>query len=323
MGEVTATGITPDGAAQASPPRPHGPPMASASLHRQAHRRTDPEWLAQAWQRARVLVVDAGTDGGAAGALLRGQRLVLLDPAGAPDGERIFLGEDDDGTPYFAVLAPLAEDNDAHRVTVRDVGHLLSDLESGLFITAIALANWHSRHTFSPEDGGPTQLADAGWARVAANGRMLWPRTDPAVIVLVHDGVPGDQGRCLLGHNAAWTRPGWVRRYSCLAGFVEAGESAEAAVIREVGEEVGVRVAQLRYHGSQAWPYPGSLMLGFHAVADPEQPVRPDLAEIASARWFSRSEIRAVLAGERDDFGLPMASSIAYFLLVEWLNGAG
>jgi NAD+ diphosphatase len=112
-----------------------------------------------------------------------------------------------------------------------------------------------------------------------------------------------------------------VRRYSCLAGFVEAGESAESAVVREVAEEVGVRVARLRYKGSQAWPYPGSLMLGFTAEADPEQPVRVDETEIASARWFDRSEIRAVLAGERDDFGLPMGSSIAAFLVTEWLDG--
>jgi NAD+ diphosphatase len=294
--------------------------MARSGLHREAHRRTDPEWLAKAWEHARVLVVDANSEGGAS-ALLTGERLLLIDPVDAPDGERIFLGEDDAGTPYFAVLAPLGQAADARPVTIRDVGHLLSDLEAGLFITAIALANWHGRHLFSPLDGGSTTMADAGWARVAANGRMAWPRTDPAVIVLVHDGLPGEEGRCLLGHNAAWTRPGWARRYSCLAGFVEAGESAEAAVIREVGEEVGVRVAQLRYQGSQAWPYPGSLMLGFLAVADPEQEVRPDREEIAAARWFSRTEIRAVLAGERDDFGLPMASSIAYFLIIEWLDG--
>jgi NAD+ diphosphatase len=149
----------------------------------------------------------------------------------------------------------------------------------------------------------------------------VWPRTDPAVIVLVHDGISGDEGRCLLGHNAAWTGPGWLRRYSCLAGFVEAGESCEAAVVREVAEEVGVPVGQLKYLGSQAWPYPGSLMLGFTAEADPTAPVQVDETEITSARWFSRAEIRAVLAGERDDFGLPMGSSIAFFLVTEWLAG--
>jgi len=304
------------------------PPMARSALHRMAHRRADREWLEQAWTRAQVLVVDGGDAeaGGtlgsrAAGALLHGDRLLLVPPAQAPIGERIFLGEDEAGTPYFAVLAALPEVDGTRRVTIRDVGHLLSDLDAGLFITAIALANWHGRHTFSPEDGSPTTIADAGWARVGANGRMLWPRTDPAVIVLVHDGLPGPDGHCLLGHNAAWARPGWVRRYSCLAGFVEAGESAESAAVREVGEEVGVRVSQLRYHGSQAWPYPGSLMLGFTALADPDAPVRPDLDEIASARWFSRAEVAAAMRGERDDFGLPMPASIALYLIERWLEG--
>jgi NAD+ diphosphatase len=164
-------------------------------------------------------------------------------------------------------------------------------------------------------------LAEAGWARVGEGGRMVWPRTDPAVIVLVHDGLSGEDGHCLLGHNAAWTSPAWVRRYSCFAGFVEAGESAESAVVREVAEEAGIAVDQLRYLGSQAWPYPGSLMLGFTARADPAQPVQVDQAEITSARWFTRAEIRDVLVGDRDDFGLPMGSSIAHFLITEWVSG--
>jgi NAD+ diphosphatase len=253
--------------------------------------------------------------------LARGDRLVLLPSAQAPAGDRLFLGEDDDGTPYFAVLAEIVDEPDTSRVTIRDVGHLLDDLESALLVTSIALANWHHRHRYSPHDGSLTSITEAGWARVTESGRMVWPRTDPAVIVLVHDAVPGDEGRCLLGHNVAWTRPGWVRRYSCLAGFVEAGESCEAAVVREVAEEVGVPVTRLRYIGSQAWPYPGSLMLGFTAEADPSQPVRVDEAEISSARWFTRAEVRDVLAGRRDDFGLPMGSSIAHFLITEWLAG--
>jgi NAD+ diphosphatase len=292
---------------------PPVPPMTRSRLRRSAHRRTDDAWLAQAWPRARVLVVDKDT------ALGTGDRLLLVDAAAAPDGERIFLGEDEEGIPYFAVLAPLVDGPDTRRVTIRDVGHLLTDLEAALLVTAIALANWHARHRYSPYDGSLTTAVEAGWARVTEGGRMMWPRTDPAVIVLVHDGVPGDEGGCLLGHNAAWTSPAWVRRYSCLAGFVEAGESAEGAVVREVAEEVGVPVTHLRYVGSQAWPYPGSLMLGFTAQADPEQPVRVDETEISSARWFTRTEIRAVLDGKRDDFGLPMASSIALFLITQWL----
>jgi NAD+ diphosphatase len=296
------------------------PPLAgSGGLRRVAHRRTDAAWLAEAWKRARVLVVDGSRQ--SVHALLRDGHLLMVDPSEAPEGERLFLGEDGSGTPYFAVIAALQDLPDASRVTIRDVGHLLTDLEGGLLTTAIALANWHARHRYSPVDGGPTTVAEAGWARTGDAGLMIWPRTDPAVIVLVHDGVPGDAGRCLLGHNAAWTRPGWTRRYSCLAGFVEAGESAEAAVVREVAEEVGVRVSQLHYLGSQAWPYPGSLMLGFTAQADPDQPVQVDETEISSARWFTRTEIRAVTEGARDDFGLPMAASIALFLIMEWLAG--
>jgi NAD+ diphosphatase len=291
------------------------PPLSRTGLQRAAHRRTDEAWLADAWSRARVLVIDG------VNALFADGHLVLLDSAGAPEGDRMFLGEDEAGTPYFAVLAQLSEVDGTRRATIREIGHELNDLEGGLLLAATALANWHARHQFSPRDGQPTAPVEAGWARVGKGGDTHWPRTDPAVIMLVHDGTSGDDGRCLLGHNAAWTNPGWVRRYSCLAGFVEAGESAEAAVVREVGEEVGVRVARLRYMGSQAWPYPGSLMLGFTAQADPEQPVQVDEAEIASARWFTRAEVRGVLTGERKDFGLPMASSIAYFLLNEWLAG--
>ena len=289
--------------------------MSRSALRRVAHRRTDADWLAAAWDRSRVLVVEG------VHALVRDGRLVLLDPAAAPEGERVFLGEDADETPYFAVFAPLSDVEGAERTTIREIGHRLDDLQGGLLMTAVALSNWHARHRYSPLDGRHTEPIEGGWARAGDGGDTHWPRTDPAVIVLVHDGVPGDGGRCLLGHNAAWTGPAWVRRYSCLAGFVEAGESAEAAVVREVAEEVGVRVNRLRYMGSQAWPYPGSLMLGFFAEADPDQPVQVDETEIAAARWFTRVEIRAALAGEREDFGLPFGSSIAAFLVSEWVTG--
>jgi len=294
---------------------PPTPPLGWSRLRRSAHRRTDEAWLDEAWRHCRVLVVDRDT------ALATEVGLVLIGPDEAPDGERMFLGEDEDSTPYFAVLGPITDQPGTRRVTVRDIGHELNDLESALLVTGIALANWHRRHRYSPYDGMPTAMAEAGWARVGEGGRMVWPRTDPAVIVLVHDGVPGDEGRCLLGHNSAWTSENWVRRYSCLAGFVEAGESAESAVVREVAEEVGIPVNHLRYLGSQAWPYPGSLMLGFTAEGDPEQPVRVDETEISAARWFTRTEIRDVLVGDRDDFGLPMGSSIALFLITEWLAG--
>lgn len=305
------------GAPEARPPTP---PLSGTALDRLTHRRADEKWLAEAWRDALVLIVTKDQ------ALVRGgpdrPELLLLPSARAPDGERYFLGVDQAGTAYFAVaVTDLPEGPDARAVTLRDVGHELPELHGALMITALALVNWHRRHGYSPVDGAPTMIGDGGWTRVGTGGRAHFPRTDPAIIVLVHDGVSGEAGRCLLGHNAAWSGAGWTRRYSCLAGFVEPGESAEAAVEREVFEEVGVRLTGLRYRGSQAWPFPGSLMLGFMAQADPEEPITLDPAEIADARWLTRTQVRAALEGTDDSFGLPMAASIAHFLITRWLAG--
>lgn len=306
-----------------------GPPLARTTLDRAAHRRTDPEWLAQAWERARVLVVDIA---GGGRALVRSgvdrPALLLLAASEVPEGStgRLFLGVQPDGAPVFAVEATLPVLAETRVVSLREVGHLLSDADAGLFTTAVALGNWHARHAYSSTTGLPTTVIDAGWTRVDDGGNHIWPRTDPAMIVLVHDGKPGPDGRCLLGNNAAWRPHDGVRRFSCLAGYVEPGESAEAAVHREVSEEVGVVLDHLEYAGSQAWPFPGSLMLGFLARADPSQPVRVDPAEIAYARWFTRSEIAEVLADgvvEADEgyrVGLPPPSSIALYLVHRWLD---
>jgi NAD+ diphosphatase len=184
----------------------------------------------------------------------------------------------------------------------------------------------HASHRYSPRSGRPTTVAEAGWSRTDPDGQQMWPRTDPAMIVLVHDGVPGPEGRCLLGQNAAWRSPDGSKRFSTLAGFIEPGESAEAAVIREVMEEVGVPVRAPHYEGSQAWPYPGSLMLGFTAVADRDAPITVDPEEIAEARWFTRVEIARMMAGDFTDPGtgvkvfLPMRASIALYLIERWMG---
>jgi NAD+ diphosphatase len=307
------------------------PPLARSTLDRAAHRRTDPGWLDEAWRRARVLVLDS-TSGGRA--LVRGDgappELVLLDsaelrepPAAAP----MFLGIEPDGVPVFAVDAPLSVLPQTRAVSLREVGHLLTDRDAGIFTTALALVNWHLRHAYSSGTGQPTEVDEAGWSRVDHSGGRIWPRTDPAMIVLVHDGVDGPEGRCLLGNNAAWSTAPGERRFSCLAGYIEPGESAEAAVLREVREEVGVGVGEIAYAGSQSWPFPGSLMLGFLAVADPAEPVLVDPTEIAYARWFTRREIGAALAGRPVDAGdgaqviLPPPASIALFLIHRWLDG--
>ncbi|RZU50101.1 NAD+ diphosphatase [Krasilnikovia cinnamomea] len=326
-GSTSTDGAQPDVGEQ---PGAEGPPLARTLLDRAAHRRQDADWLAEAWQRGRVLVIDIANGGRApvreAGG---GAELVLLDPAHAPDGERMFLGVDPDGTPVFMIDAALPELPGTRPATLRDIGHLLGARDAGVFTAAAALGNWHATHLYSPRSGQPTRTIEGGWSRVDDAGGQMWPRTDPAMIVLVHDGVPGPEGRCLLGHNAAWPQVGEVRRFSCLAGFVEPGESAEAAVVREVAEEVGVRLSSLHYEGSQSWPYPGSLMLGFTAVADRAQQFVLDPTEIDEARWFTRAEVTAMIAGEYADpdtgvrMGLPMRSSIAFFLVERWLAGPG
>jgi NAD+ diphosphatase len=163
----------------------------------------------------------------------------------------------------------------------------------------------------------------AGWATKCPNcGREEYPRTDPAVICLVHDG-PGDGSQVLLARQPIWPKG----RYSVLAGFVEAGESLEACVAREICEEVGVDVTDIRYLGSQPWPFPRSLMLGFAAHAAPDQPVRLQDGEIEEALWVSRDMVREALAAEADGaehwLGLPGPTSIARRMLESWADAGG
>jgi NAD+ diphosphatase len=290
-----------------------GPPLSAGGFDRAAHRRRDAGWLATAWDRAGVVVVEHGR------VLIRHNALVLVDPADAPEGERYFLGIGAGEEAYFAVAGDLPAVPGATGASLREIVTALPERDAGLFVTAVALVNWHARHRYSPLTGAVTTAAEGGWTRVTDDGaETLWPRTDPAVIVLVHDAVAGPAGRCLLGHNAAWTGPTWENRYSCLAGFVEPGESAEATVVREIAEEVGVVVRDARYVASQSWPFPGSLMLGFQAVGDPDAPLRLDQEEITAARWFTRAQVRAALAGREAEFVPPPAASIARHLIEVW-----
>jgi NAD+ diphosphatase len=288
--------------------------LARGTVDRSAEHRTDPEWLEARWAEpgTRVLVVDDGH----ALARLGGAdaELVLLPVSQAPDGPRYLLGVDDDGRAYFGVSAALPAADDAavgqvKPVGLRQVGALLGDRDAGLLTHAVALGNWHATHTHCPRCGALTNLVTGGHSRICpVDLSEHFPRTDPAMITLVTDA----RDRALLARNSAWPE----RRVSILAGFVEPGESAEQAVEREVAEETGIVVHELRYLGSQPWPMPASLMLGFWARANGIQPIRVDAEEIVEARWFSREELRASMAA--GEIRLPPPVSIAYRIIESW-----
>jgi NAD+ diphosphatase len=229
-------------------------------------------------------------------------------PAGA-----VFLGEAD-GVPFAAVRGERSLTVSGRTVDawagLREVGAELGDLDAGLLAQAIGILEWHERNRFSPLSGAATTIERAGWAqRDPATGIEIFPRTDPAVIMLVHDG--GD--RVVLGRQAVWS-PG---RFSILAGFVEPGESLEAAVAREVAEEVGLTVTDIRYVGSQPWPFPQSLMVGFVARAEGGDALVLDRDEIEEARWFTRDELRS---GNGPQV-MPPPVSIARHILDRWIAG--
>lgn len=290
------------------------PSLARSTLDRAAFRRADPQWLADAWRRAQVVVIAPDRR-----SLVRDGELVLF-RSEEVTGEPLFLGVEPDGTPYFAVAGELPELRDATPTHLWEFGADLSERDAGLFTQALAIVQWHLDHLFAPGTGSPTTVEQGGWVRRDADGGQHFPRTDPAVIMLVHDGVPGPEGRVLLGANVMWASAP-VRRYSVLAGFVEPGESAEAAVIREVAEEVGILVVYPTYVSSQSWPYPRSLMLGFTAVGDPTLPLVTEPTELSDARWFTRREVADVVYGSADGFGLPNRASIAHHLITRWLAG--
>lgn len=176
---------------------------------------------------------------------------------------------------------------DGELLDLRFAGHQLSAEDASLAATAVAMLSWQGRSRFAPWSGEPMALVKGGWVRVAADGKEEFPRTDPAVICLVHDGA--DQ--VLLARQPIWPQ----RWFSVLAGFCEPGESLEQCVKREIAEEVGVDVSAIGYLGSQPWPFPRSLMLGFHAQGDPAQPVVPADGEIEEARWFHVDEVADAL----------------------------
>lgn len=241
--------------------------------------------------------------------------LRFVPPSEAPDGLRVFLGIDRvsgagmtaDGRAVFAVLVD--GEADESYAGLREIGGVLDDREAGAAVHVIGLANWHAVHTHCANCGEHTEVVEEGHVRHCPNcGASHFPRTDPAIIVLVTD----DQDRALLGRNQAWPEG----QYSTLAGFVEPGESLEGAVRREVLEESGVIVGpEVLYAGSQPWPLPASLMLGFYAKATGFD-IEVDGDEISDARWFTREDLRALI--EAGTMRLPGAISISRRLIEGW-----
>ena len=275
------------------------PALSRAEVDRDAATRDDQAALDAAWDSAQVLVVDEQGR-----ALVDGTDLVLVGPDQAPAGDRLYLG----APAYFAVQGSLPRRLGAYPQTLRDIGAVLSDRDAGLMTHALGLLNWHSTHPRCPRCGTATESTRGGAVRrCPQDGSEHFPRTDPAVIMLVTDGAD----RCVLGRQSVWP-PG---RYSTLAGFVEPGESAEMAVVREVLEETGVAVRDVRYRGSQPWPFPASLMLGFSSVCDADAVPVPVDGELEDARWFTRDEL------SRGGAVLPPPVSIAHRLITGWVEG--
>jgi NAD+ diphosphatase len=232
------------------------------------------------------------------------------------DATLILLGIGD-GRAHFAIDATHAPDVDRESIDVRALAPTIPTGDAAILAEARSLIDWHARHRFCAQCGSPTSVASAGWVRRCPDCRAShFPRTDPVVIMLA---VRGE--RALLGRNRR--RAG--ARFSCLAGFVEPGETLEEAVRREVREEAGIRCGPVRYLASQPWPFPSSLMMGFLAEALTEE-ITVDPDELAEARWFSRDEVREMVAraaeGPDDPtrVSLPPPLAIAHQICRRWAN---
>ncbi|HWR86708.1 MAG TPA: NAD(+) diphosphatase [Rhodoglobus sp.] len=292
-------------------------PLSRFEVDRDAAARERPQLFDELWAdpTTRILPIHQGT-----AMLSAPDALALLPAAAAPEGGlRVYLGRslaesapEPVGTPIVAV-----EYTDDPQLAEADWGNLrslagtLSDRDAGLFTEALAILNWHASHRFSPRSGEPTVVERGGWVRRdPVTGTEIFPRTDPAVIV----GITDADDRLLLGSNALWE----ADRYSLLAGFVEPGESLEAAVQREILEESGLPVIDPVYLGSQPWPFPASLMVGFTARVDPAFDGVPqaDGDEIRDLRWFTRGELAAALG----EIKLPGRASIARAIIEQWFG---
>ncbi|HET8976883.1 MAG TPA: NAD(+) diphosphatase [Solirubrobacteraceae bacterium] len=298
---------------------PTQPPFTGMALDRASTARKDPDWVRERLEDPGSRAVTATHEGVL---VADGEPPALLRARVAPDDvdEPVLLGLGEDGDALFALdleSVPAAEraaaTGGAEVVALREAGAVLSPAEAGLAAYVVALLNWHRRHRFCANCGAETAVAEAGYSRRCPRcGAHHFPRTDPCVIMTVeHD------GRLLLGRRAGWP----AGRLSVLAGFVSPGESAEEAVVREVAEESGIAVRDPVFVASQPWPFPASLMLGFHAVSDGGEPRVVD-DELAEVRWVDLADVRGAINGDDEaSFALPPSVSIARFLIERWAAG--
>ena len=298
--------------------RPHT--FAGNPLDRAEYQRRDAGWLA-ARERdsgSRFLPLRA------LDVLLEGENPARLawvsgDASAGLDGPRFLLGLRQD-VAHFAVDVSddkeyLAQGGERRFVDVRTAATLLSPEDAGIAAQARAQVDWHARHGYCGVCGSPTEALRGGQQRTCRScGADHFPRTDPVIIVVVTDGE-----RCLLGQSHG--RLSSMRMFSALAGFMDQGESIEEAVRREVSEEAGVQVGAVRYHSSQPWPFPSSLMIGCHADALTTD-LRPDDVEMQAVHWFDRATVRRALAGDDDELRVPASIAIAHHLIRAWAEGS-
>ena len=288
--------------------------FAGPYLDRSSHLREREDWLARAVRdpNARFVPVwqtrNLFTRGESMGALFLTADHIVVQSARAEN--LTFLGVHQERAFFMVELegdAPPQVPESGEFRELRSLGAMLPGEEAGLLAYARALVIWRQRHRFCGVCGSPTRGTRAGHVLVCSNEACRaeqFPRIDPAIIVLVTDGQ-----RALLGRQSSWPEG----RYSTIAGFVEPGESLEDAIAREVHEETGIVVHDIRYHSSQPWPFPSSIMLGFTAHASSLAIARAD-QELEDVRWFTRADIASGFPA------MPSRQSISFRLIQDWYD---
>jgi len=291
---------------------------AGVPIDRAAARRRDGAWLGDALRSDAARMVVLSDFRVPVTAATGTPRLVSVHPSAIDRPDPVFLGVWE-GAPVFAVelgafaseAHPAFAGRDVRFVELREVGPLMSAAEGGILAYARGILWWHARNGFCGVCGSPTAVEDAGFSRRCVDpacGAQHFPRTDPAIIVLIDDG----EGRVVLSRQRQWA----PRIHSLIAGFVEPGESLEDAVAREVMEEVGLEITGLRYHSSQPWPFPTALMFGFRARAV-NRDLTVDFGELERALWVEREVLRNV--GPDSEIQYPTGDSVARRMILEWL----